>query len=197
MKIKDFSRELETRAGIGRYAQVVNIVLLLVVLGQSFALILADRTHRETIVPPTITKSFWVDGENVSPSYLEQMGQFILQLALNRSPQNAESQINELLKYVAPSSYAELKKQLMVEVERQKEDLVSTVFYPGNISVMEETQAVLIEGSLNTWVSDKLVKTENKKYLIKFGYQGRIYIEEIKDVTNEKDPWNPAVDEAN
>lgn len=189
MKISEFSKDLESRAGIGKYAQIMNLVLLIIVAAQAIALAKADRTHRETLIPPSISKTFWIDDDKVSPSYLEQMGQFLIQLALNRSPANAESQINELLKYVAPSSYPELEKQLVAEVSRQKEDRISTVFYPINVSVSEDRQAVLFEGTLNTWISDKLVKQEPKKYLIKFAYKGKVYINDIREVTNEQDPW--------
>lgn len=192
MKISEFSRDLESRAGIGKYAQIMNILLLLVVVALSIALAKADRTHRETLIPPSVSKTFWIDDDKVSPSYLEQMGQYLIQLALNRSPGNAEGQINELLKYVAPSSYPELQKQLIAEVTRQKEDRVSTVYYPTNVSVSEGRQSVLFEGVLNTWISDKLIKQEQKRYLIIFAFQGKVYIKEIKDVTNEQDPWKDA-----
>lgn len=192
MKLSDFSRELENRAGIGKYAQIMNVLLLISVVALSIALAKANRTHRETLIPPSVSKTFWVDDDKVSPSYLEQMGGYLIQLALNRSPANAEGQINELLKYVAPSSYPTLQKQLIAEVIRQKEDRVSTVYYPTNVSVSEDRQAVLFEGVLHTWISDKLVKQEQKRYLIDFAFQGKVYIENIKDVTNEPDPWKDA-----
>lgn len=192
MKISEFSKELESRAGIGKYAQIMNILLLLVVAAQAFALAKADRTHRETLIPPSVSKTFWIEDDRVSPEYLEQMGLYLIQLALNRSPANAENQIKELLRYVAPSSYPELEKQLMAEVIRQKEDRVSTVYFPRTVTPSIDKQGVLFEGELRTWISDKLVKQEQKRYLIKFGYRGKVFIEEIKDVTNEKDPWNAA-----
>lgn len=190
MHLGQFSKDLERRTGIGIYAQIINVVLLLVVIAQAIALAKADRTHRETLIPPTINKTFWVEDERVSPEYLQQMGQYLIQLALNRSPANAETQIKQLLQYVAPSSYGELEKQLLAEVSRQKEDRVSTIYYANNVSVSQDRQAVLFEGTLNTWIADKLIKQELKRYIIKFGYAGKVYIQEIKEVTNEKDPWN-------
>lgn len=190
MHLGQFSKDLERRTGIGIYAQIINVVLLLVVIAQAIALAKADRTHRETLIPPTINKTFWVEDDRVSPEYLQQMGQYLIQLALNRSPANAETQIKQLLQYVAPSSYGELEKQLLAEVSRQKEDRVSTIYYANNVSVSQDRQAVLFEGTLNTWIADKLIKQELKRYIIKFGYAGKVYIQEIKEVTNEKDPWN-------
>lgn len=190
MKLAEFSKDLERRAGIGVYAQIINVILMLIVIALSIALSKADRTHRETLIPPSINKTFWVEDDRVSPEYLQQMGQYLIQLALNRSPANAESQIEALLKYVAPSSYPELEKQLMAEVSRQKEDKISTVYYASNVQVSEDRQSVLFEGTLNTWIADKLIRQELKRYIIKFGFQGKVYINEIREVTNEKDPWN-------
>lgn len=190
MKISEFSKDLEHRAGIGRYAQIMNVVLVIVVAAQALALASADRTHRETLVPPEITKTFWVEDKRVSSEYLEQMGVYLLHLAMNRSPANADIQIEALLKYVAPASYPELRRQLLADVTRQKEDKVTTAFYPRLVTVDEDRQAVLFEGELKTWIGEKHIKTDMNKYLIKFGYKGRIYIEEFKDVTTEKDPWN-------
>lgn len=190
MKITEFSKDLEKRTGIGRYAQFMNVLLILVVAAQAFALSKADRTHRETLIPPTINKTFWVEDDKVSPEYLEQMGVYLIQLALNRTPSNAVSQIDELLKYVAPQSYPELKKQLHSDALRQKEDNITIVFFPRHVTVDSGLQAVLFEGVTKKWIGDKPVGSDMKRYIIKFGYQGRVFLEDISDVTAEKDPWN-------
>jgi conjugal transfer pilus assembly protein TraE len=190
MKLRDFSSDLEKRAGIGIVMQVIMVLLLVTVVAQAIALARADRTHHETLIPPSINKTFWVEDERVSPSYLEQMGLFLIQLSLNRTPINAESQIRELLKYVAPGSYVELEKSLLSEAQRQKDDKITTMFTATNVAVSENRQAVLFDGILMTWMTDKLLKQEAKKYLIIFGYAGgKVYIQSIKEVTNEKDPW--------
>jgi len=190
MKITEFNKELEKRTGIGRYAQFINAILILVVAAQAVALANADRTHRETLIPPTINKTFWIEDEKVSPEYLEQMGSFLMQLALNRTPTNAVYQVDELLKYVAPNSYPELRRQLQSDAVRQKEDNITMVFFPRHVTVDSDKQAVLFEGVTKKWIGDKIVGDDLKKYIIKFGFKGRVFLEDISDVTAEKDPWN-------
>jgi conjugal transfer pilus assembly protein TraE len=191
MHIKEFSKDLSHRSGISVYVQITNVLLVVVIVFMSFALANANRTHRVTMVPPGITKTFWVEDEIASPEYLEQMGLFLLQLALNRHPLNAQSQIATLLKYVAPSSYGELKQQLDVEVKRQIESNISTIFHPTNVAVGQEKKILLVDGVLTTWIGEKKIKEEHRKYLINFDYSGgRMYIKAIKDVTGEKDPAN-------
>ena len=46
--------------------------------------------ERVIVVPPAVHKSFWVENDRVSAEYLEQMGYFLIQLALNVTPQSVD-----------------------------------------------------------------------------------------------------------
>ena len=97
-----------TADAAGRYA-VRSILLVTIVLSLitnvllSAVLVLRKDTHRETFIPPTINRSFWVDGMNLDPVYLEEMSVFLLKLYTDVTPSDAEYNGNTLLRYVAPA----------------------------------------------------------------------------------------------
>ena len=83
----------------------------------AFAMHMAGR-ERVVVVPPSISKTFWVESERVSAEYLEQMAYFLLQLTLNVTPQSIDHQSRVLLQYAAPASYGELRSVLATAAER-------------------------------------------------------------------------------
>ena len=164
---------------LGSFA--LNIVIALIAL----RLIGLERV---ILVPPTIHKSFWVETEQVSAEYLEQMGYFLIQLVLNVTPQSVDYQSKTLLQYAAPASYGELKTSMAVAGERLKRDGAATVFSARTLNVDQRALKVAVEGQLTTFVSDRRVSEVFKSYLIELQYtQGKIVIKSFKE-TNANDP---------
>ena len=148
----------------------------------------AIGSERVILVPPTVHKTFWVESERVSPEYLEQMGYFLIQLALNVSPQSVDYQSKLLLQYAAPASYGEIKTAMAIVAERLKRDGASTVFNPRSITTDERALKVSIEGSLTTFIGDRRVSEASKAYLVELQYGlGRLTIKSFKE-TNANDP---------
>lgn len=177
------------RTGFKRIGQMLLVGSMATNLFLGIALATADRTHRETIVPPVIQKSFWIEDSKVSADYLEQMGLYLVQLALNNTPVNAEYQAKQLLKYAAPASYGELEKTLLVNAKRLKEDNASTMFSARAVTPDEHNNSVAFSGVLTTFIGDKRVSEVQKTYLIRFGYSaGRVYILEFRE-TDAKQPF--------
>jgi conjugal transfer pilus assembly protein TraE len=189
MKLQQLSDDIGFRTGIKRAFQLFLAGSLLTNLLLAVALTLADRTHRETMVPPEIKKGFWVEDSKVSGDYLEQMGLFLVQLALNNTPVSAEYNARTLLKYVGPASYGEIEKLLLGNAKRLKEDNASTVFAPSQITASEKENAVAFSGVFSTYISDKRVSQVQKDLLVRFGYSGgKVYILEMRE-TDPKQPF--------
>ena len=104
----------------------------------AFAMHMAGR-ERVVVVPPNISKTFWVESERVSAEYLEQMAYFLLQLTLNVTPQSIDHQSRVLLQYAAPASYGELRSVLATAAERVKRDGASTVFSAQDLAATSAT----------------------------------------------------------
>ncbi len=167
---------LQRDLGSARRATNVLVALLLASLATNLVLsvyaVQASGRERVILVPPTISKTFWVDQERVSAAYLEQMGYFLMQLILNVTPQSADHQSRVLLQYAAPAAAGELRTQLATSIERLKRDGAATVFSPQDISVDERALKVGIRGQLTTYVSERRVSDVPKGYLIEFKTNG-------------------------
>ncbi len=180
------AKEFESRTGINVVVQtlLVGSILTNCLLAAGFFTI--DRTHRETLVPPTISKTFWVEDDQVSDSYMEQMGLFILRNALDVTPVSAEYQARMILKYAAPSSYGELERDLIMNAKRQQKDGVSTFISVTGVTPDGKNRQVVFDGVLRTMLGDKIVSDTPKKYAIKFGQSnGRVFVKELREI-NEK-----------
>jgi conjugal transfer pilus assembly protein TraE len=192
MRIKQLSNDIAFRTGIKSLFQALMFASIATNLLLSVSLVSADRTHRETIVPPEIKKSFWVEDSKVSAEYLEQMGTFLLQLALNNTPVNSEYNAKMLLKYAAPASYGELEKMLLINAKHLKDDNASTMFSPRSVTPNDRDNSIAFSGVLTTFIGDKRVSELQKNYLVKLGYSGgHIYVLELRE-TDAKQPFKDA-----
>lgn len=155
---------------------LVSVVSLLSVLG----------TERTIVVPPNITKTFWVTGSKASADYLEQMGSFIAWLILDVSPASIDWKRDMLLTYVSPDKFGALKSQQDLEAERLRQLNASTFFLPQQIVVDEPSQGVVVRGRLRTQVNGQDTTTESKAYLAQFQYAGgRVHLETFKEIPYE------------
>lgn len=190
MNVNELSKEIGVRTGIKQLflgllaASVLGNVLMAV------AVLTADRTHRETLVPPSISKTFWVEDSKVSESYLEDMGLFVIRLALDVTPISVDFQHTQLLKYALPAAYGSLQKEMNANAARMKELNVSTFFSITAHAPKEATQQVVYSGILSTMLGDKIINTENKAYIVTFKQSnGRIYVTELRE-TNPLAPFD-------
>lgn len=172
------------------YALLLSLSLNVLVIG---TFLLKDKTHRETLVPPTIHKSFWVEDENIDPAYLEQMSVFLLQLILNTTPATSEISITTFLRYVGPESYARLEKSLRAQATQLKDGAVSTAFYPRSVTLAPGApNAIAVGGILSAFGADKKLPDRAVTYVLRFRYSGgRLYLSELSQ--SETDNVSAAV----
>ena len=142
-------------------------------------LVVGKGSEKTILVPPVISKTFWVHGDEVAPEYIEQMSVYFVQLALNANPVNVDYQYNLLLQHVTPRAYSELKSELMLAAEKIKEDNIAQAFYPSEVSVLEN--AATLKGRLVKMIGNKVTSDDFATYVIKFSYEGgRLYVSSFK-----------------
>lgn len=196
MKPSDIAVELEMRAGLKKVWLGVLGISVTTNLLLGVALVSADRTHREIVVPPEINKTFWIEDKKASGSYLEQMGLFILMNAMNVTPLSADYQMRQILKYTTPAYYGTLEKYLTAQAKRLVRDNVSTNLSVTGITVDEARQAVRFDAVLNTALADKTVSQQAKRYEVMFSMsQGRIYLNELRELDEKGLPVSAAADD--
>ncbi len=192
MNVNELSKEIAARTGIKQLFMALLAASILGNLVMAVAVITADRTHRETLIPPTISRSFWVEDTKVSNSYLEEMGLFVIRNALDVTPVSADFQHKQILKYANPAAFGTLQKELNANALRMKELNVSTFFSVTAVTPNEPKQQVAFHGVLSTMMGDKIINTENKVYLVTFGMSnGKIHVMELRE-TKAAQPFEAA-----
>lgn len=196
MKPSQLTSDIQARLGIKAVLiyGFAGSIACNVILAAAFAA--KSDTHRTTIVPPVVNKSFWVEDNQVSPEYLEQMGSYVLNLALSNTPASAEFNARQLLKLVAPASYGTLERTLLAGAREMKENTASTVWTPATATPYPEKNAITFTGVRTTWIGDKRTSQEQKTYLVRFAYTGgKILLREVVEVS-PKDPLKERADES-
>lgn len=185
-------QELESKAALKRAWLILLVCSFALNILLALNLMLADRTHREVLVPPEISKTFWIEDKKASSSYLEQMGLFIIRNALDVTPAMFEYQSKQILRYTAPAAYGQLEAQLLAQGKRLARDNISTFYSITGVQVQEHSQTVRFSGLLRTMLADKTVSEVPKAFDVVFGMKnGRVYLLSIK----EADAAKPASEE--
>lgn len=141
-----------------------------------------DTTEKTIVVPPSFERRFWVQGDTVSPEYLEQMAVWFAHLALTYNPDNIDYQAKLFLRYAEPASYGALAAQLAADSEKVRRNRVSSVFYPREVKTTGDQ--VMLDGDLVTWVGSKLTETRRGVFEMQFVYRdGRLFVAKFQDRT--------------
>lgn len=182
-RYQDDLRELRARIRGQRLVIGVLCMCLLVSLMIAYSLVGAQRV---VVTPPNVTKSFWVAGERVGNTYLEQMGGYVAWLVLDVTPSSINWKKETLLGFVAPADYQALKTRQEVEAERLRKMNAATYFSIQQLEPDEEKQTVLLTGRLRTLVNGQETSVLQKRYQVRFQYRGgRTHLETFKELGNE------------
>ena len=142
--------------------------------------------ERIIIVPPEISKTFWVSKNSVSNEYLSEMSMFFISLRFNLTPSNVEEQREILLRYICPEFYSTLKTQLINEGERIRNQNINTVFYPVDIKVNVKNFTTFITGDLVSSISGNIIPNKRLIYKISYKYNfGRLLVKSFEEVKND------------
>jgi len=166
---------------------LANLILVITV----FSVIGAERT---IVVPAVTHKTFWLEDENASQEYLEQMAVFFTELALNVSPSNADYQKDLFLKYTDPRSHGVLQTRLSLGVEKIKRKNASTTFFPIELETDVKNKIVVVHGEETLIIGQRVISKSAKAYRVNFKMgQGRMYVTEFTEV-DKNEPFKVAVE---
>ena len=128
MRLETYSREVALRTGFGRALQGLLVLFMGLTVLLAVALALRSNNVRTVVVPPVVSKTFWIDDAAVAPEYLEQMALFVAQLVYNVTPANADYNTRILLNHAAPTLYGALRLQGEATAKRLRADNATTLF---------------------------------------------------------------------
>ena len=167
MNVKEYTTEISARLALRSFFIYAFAASLIVNVILAIGLIVLDKKDRVVVLPAEITKSFWLDADGVSPEYLEQMGLFALQLALNNSPETFEHNQRKLLQYVSPEQRGATEVFLTAQGRRMK------------------------SGNVRQFIGDKLTSMQKKCWIVKFTYRNsRLWLETMQEADCKR-PFEP------
>lgn len=139
------------------------------------------KRERTILVPPKITKPFWVRGNQVSKEYLTEMGAYLSKLFLDLSPSSVSYNHGVLLTYATPEVYGALKKQLLKEAEEYTKLQLSTHFKPIEITANPDTCEVTIKGTMSSYVAGKHIRDSQETVVMRFTHRDAgLLLESVK-----------------
>ncbi len=163
----------------------LSSILLLIVLLQSIFLFL--KSEKTIVLPPELKKSFWVEGNRFSPSYLEEQATYFCHLFLDVTASNILYQGDIILRYVEPAFYSHIKTQLLSEQERLKKENITLHFMPFEVKVYPKNLSVFVTGELHSYVGGKKITSSKKVYRVDFAsHQGRLFLKSFQNLTDEE-----------
>lgn len=163
---------------------LVIVVAVLLASNLYLAVSLA-RTEKTIVMIPTIDKEMSVGTHTVSEDYLLYRAEQIMQLLFNIRHENYAYNANQILAQVSSSNKPEFTKQLEEFTEDVKSKKYFYVFNKDSYSIDNKRLNIIFSGYLETYVNDKKIDTNHKKYKLTFtnnsGLVKLTSFEEIKD----------------
>lgn len=175
-----------------------ELVIIILTLCLFMALYVAAKNatrERTIITPPEIRNTFWIDSNDASPEYLQEMSTYFVLLVNNISPSNVDYQKKLFLNKVNPAQQGQLSMVLDKQAQRIKRNNLITMFYIKGFKIDSQANKVIVTGQLDSLVGDTMVSSKEKVYRI--GYQiidGKLYVNEYGEV-DSADPWGDFLSE--
>ncbi|MEW6400242.1 MAG: type IV conjugative transfer system protein TraE [Chloroflexota bacterium] len=172
MRIDKLSGQVAVTLGVRRWAVMMFALSQIALLLMLIAFLTRGDTHRETLVPPTIHATFWVEDDKVSKEYLIEMGVFLAQLYFDVTPQNVDFNHRTLKSYIDPRFYGKLEIEAGAYAQKIKADNASTFMAIAMVMPDEAKQRIAVQGVLNTYLGDSRTSQVNKTYVFQFAQRG-------------------------
>jgi conjugal transfer pilus assembly protein TraE len=185
MRIDKLSGNVAAALGVRKWLVMMFALSQIALVLMLIAFLTRGNTHRETLVPPTIHQSFWVENDQVSKEYLVEMGVFMTQLYFDVTPQNVDFNHRAIKKYIDPRFYGTLETEAGAYAQRIKADNASTFMAIATVVPDEAKQRIAVQGILNTYLGDSRTSQVNKTYVFEFGQRGgRVLLTGMKEGKN-------------
>lgn len=159
---------------IGLSMMLINGLLTVKILA-------TDVTEKTILVPGGLSKPLWVQGETLSPQYIEEVARYFANLLLVYQKATARAQFDEVLRYVSPDIYAQVKAELDREADRISRTQISSIFYMTGVHVVNQT--AYVSGQTRAFVGAALAAEKEKTYQFDFAQgEGGLRITAFKEV---------------
>ena len=152
----------------------IAVILAFTVVLQS--VLLLGKSHR-TVVVPTRGESFWVEDIKASKHYTEQMGAYLSDMLLTRSPADVQERNARVFEHVHPRAYHMIRDVLVKEQDNIIKQQQSHIFRPENSYVRGDGMTYVTEGDslvlIDATGNNPVISQQDKvRYSLHFKMQG-------------------------
>lgn len=151
-----------------RIMKVVVLVLALSIFLEGVLIYRAATTQKIVVIPPGVNREFWVAGDSVSQSYLEQVALYIVDRIVSVSPENVDYSFNSIMPFFTTEPQAVKKiKDTYIEFARGiKTNNVYQMFYP--LKVVIKGDEITVDGTVKKLTGNILMSEGSMKVIIKY-----------------------------
>lgn len=193
MKIEKLNQQTAAATGVKKWMISMFTLTQVALVSTLFLFMTRGDSHRETLVPPVIHQTFWIDEDAVSKEYLIEMGVFLAQIYFDVSPANVDFNHKTLKRYIDPRFYGRLENEAGAFSTRIKADNASTFLAISTVTPDEQHNRIAISGLLNTYLGDSKTSSIPKTYIFEFGFKGgKVLLTGMKETNNANKPFEDA-----
>lgn len=133
---------------------------------------LAANRDREVVLVPTASKALTISSGEVTADYLELVTRDAALMLLNRSPENLDYWMAQILELADPQSHGSLKSELVRIVDEQRGSDVTQAFVIKSMTVDPNGLASEVRGTLKTFVGAQVIASDDRSFRFSWTYQG-------------------------
>lgn len=162
---------------------IVCLILGLVIVVQTWSMMQLMSSNRTVILPPQVSKEFWLTDTRLSHSYYEQVGFYIADRVLSYSPDTIVNSFGVLTPFFTNDRDVinKIRKQFNEQAEFVKSEKLYQTFYPVQVQVDENRKILKVLGNTRRFI-DKVFVHEVQSYIdINYALEsGRFVIKNLR-----------------
>ncbi len=180
MKYFDLLSKLDAQT---RFLGLTTTLLAGCLLLMAFTIFSLYSRKTVVILPPRVEKEFWVSGNTLSSSYLEQVAYYIADRVMTVSPQNVESSLDMIRPFFStdPEDLKSLDRVFVRIAKTIRENDYYQVFYPLRFMIDRKKSRLVVEGLVRKMSGMQYIGQERRTVLIEFFVRnGRFFVKGIE-----------------
>lgn len=149
----------------------------MVALGLTAAVIVSNlanyylyKEKTVVVIPPNVNKEFQVSGNELSRSYIEQIGYFLSDRVLSVSPGTVDSSFDSIVPFLttSPDAIKTIREGLAEQAQAIKENDMFQVFYPMKVNINDKANKFAVEGSLRKMSGNNPISASKATIIFSF-----------------------------
>jgi len=145
--------------------RIIFFLLAVTIINSITILKLATRKKEVLVIPGAIGRMNIEPGE-LPDAAVENFALYLIDLYASFNPESFQERMHELMEYVEPSQFTQLKKEELSSIRRVQKAAFSQSYVADEFKLRKVKNAyeVSIIGTITQFVGDKVVLNERRRY---------------------------------